>query len=138
MWEWKPCLSLFKLQRLVGVRRTLITLAPGTVVDVTDHQFCRVACNGGVLSNCYSRETLLVEASRAPETYDLQGLADTWKGLPQASVREALKHMSPTGGQGFLKCGCKTECKKSSCNCFKDGALCISRCHTGSALYTNC
>ena len=65
---------------------------------------CRVACKGGVLKTCYSRETLLLEANKAPELYGLQGLVDTWRELPQVSVREALKHISPTGGQGMLKC----------------------------------
>jgi len=111
---------------------------PGIVVEVTDHQFCRIACKGGVLKTCYARETLIVEANVTSELYGLQGLTDTWKTLPKISVREALQNISPTGDQGYVKCGCKGECKKSNCNCFKAGVLCNSRCHAGSATCKNC
>ena len=111
---------------------------PGIVVEVTDNQFCRIACKGGVLKTCYARETLRVEANVTPELYRLQGLTDTWKALPKISVREALTHISPTGGQGYVKCGCKGECKMSNCKCFKAGVLCNSRCHGGSATCKNC
>ena len=120
-----------------GISKADSHFTPGTAVHATDHQLCRAEYKGGVLKSCYPRETLFVEANKAPETYDLQGLADTWQRLPQASVRKALKHTSLTGGQGCAKCGCKGECKKSSCVCFKAGALCSSRCHAGSGTWKN-
>ena len=50
------------------------------------------------------------------------------------SVREAASNQFFSGGQGFLKCSCKSKCNR--CNSKKNGRLCNSRCHnSGSCDY---
>jgi len=111
---------------------------PGVVVELTTHDFCRIGCKGGVLKDCYRPETLLVEHNHGPEVYNLQGVLKDWSSLPKISVREALRLISPSGGQGFTKCGCNGDCSKSNCKCRKTGVLCNSRCHGGSVTCKNC
>ena len=41
-----------------------------------------------------------------------------WKGHFYVS------NMSPTGGQGFTKCGCKGTCDSNTCKCKKSNILC--------------
>ena len=36
-----------------------------------------------------------------------------------------------TGGQGYVKCACKTNCTTSRCSCTKKLLKCNSRCHPG-------
>ena len=36
-----------------------------------------------------------------------------------------------TGGQGYVKCSCKTNCTTSRCSCTKKQLKCNSRCHPG-------
>jgi hypothetical protein len=51
----------------------------------------------------------------------------------EISVREAIKIVSISNGQGYKQCNCKTgKCGQGSkCNCYKDGVKCNSRCHKG-------
>jgi len=50
---------------------------------------------------------------------------------------EAVAFISPTGGQGFTKCGCKGSCDTNTCKCKKLNLLCNSRCHAGNASCRN-
>jgi hypothetical protein len=111
---------------------------PGIVVELTDHGYYRIACSGGLLKNCYAREHFMVETNQSPEAHDLQNLTEMWPAMKKISVRQALQCISPTGGQGFTKCGCKGDCLKSNCKCFKGGLQCNSRCHPGSGKCKNC
>ena len=72
------------------------------------------------------------------ETYGLENIVSTWRGLKTISVREALANISPTGGQGFTRCGCKGACDTMSCKCKKANVICNSRCHAGSTKCKNC
>ena len=45
------------------------------------------------------------------------------------SVREAVSNQSLSGGQGFLKCSCKSKSSSNRCKCKKNGKLYSSRCH---------
>lgn len=47
------------------------------------------------------------------------------------SVRSAVKEVSVFGGQGFVRCACRTGCKSGRCKCFKNRLACNSRCHAG-------
>ena len=38
-----------------------------------------------------------------------------------------------TGGQGYVKCSCKTTCKTSRCSCTKKKLKCNSRYHPGNS-----
>ena len=51
----------------------------------------------------------------------------------EISVREAIKIVSISNGQGYKQCNCKTgKCGQGSkCNCYKDGVKSNSRCHKG-------
>lgn len=44
------------------------------------------------------------------------------------SVRTASNKMSVVGGQGFLRCNCKS-CDSQKCSCKKAGVMCNSKCH---------
>jgi hypothetical protein len=49
------------------------------------------------------------------------------------SVREAASQQSLSGGQGFLKCSCKSKCSRNRCKCKKNGVQCNSRCHSSGS-----
>ena len=49
------------------------------------------------------------------------------------SVRGAASNQSLSGGQGFLKCSCKSKCSSNRCKCKKNGKLCNSRCHNSGS-----
>ena len=55
------------------------------------------------------------------------------------SVRQAVKNLSISGGQGYIKCNCKTKCdaKSTRCTCKKLGIKCNSRCHGSSTCANN-
>ena len=47
-------------------------------------------------------------------------------------MRQAVNTLSVSGGQGFVKCGCKKgDCGTQShlCTCRRLGVLCNSKCH---------
>ena len=103
---------------------------PGVVVHVTEHNNYHIACKGGVLNNFLSRADLFVEKRKTPASYDLDELLNQpWNTMKKISVRQAAANYSPVGGQGMLKCDCKTKCVDSRCKCKKAGYLCNSRCH---------
>ena len=122
----------------VDRHKTDVKHVPGVVVEITDGFFYRVGVVGGILSDCYLSNNLIIEENVQPETYGLENIASTWRGLKKISVREALANISPTGGQGFTRCGCKGACDTLSCKCKKANLLCNSRCHAGSATCKNC
>ena len=111
---------------------------PGVVVEVTDAFFCRIGVLGGVLKDCYSRETLVTVPEFTPIHYGLQDVMSTWETAKKISLREAMKGVSTTGGQGYTRCGCKSLCDTNSCKCRKGKFLCNSRCHAGISLCKNC
>jgi hypothetical protein len=37
--------------------------------------------------------------------------------------REAAYNLSLSGGQGFIKCSCKSKCSSNRCKCKKNGKL---------------
>ena len=111
---------------------------PGVVVEITEKGFCRIGVIGGVLMDCRSRETLVTVPDKNPATYGLEDIMSSWKTAKAISVREAVKGISTTGGQGYTRCGCKGSCDTHSCKCLKGKFLCNSRCHPGSALCKNC
>jgi hypothetical protein len=45
------------------------------------------------------------------------------------SLRTAIA--KATGGQGFVKCQCKTPCMSGRCSCKRQKMFCNSRCHPG-------
>jgi hypothetical protein len=49
------------------------------------------------------------------------------------SVREAASNQFFSGGQGFLKCSCQSNCSSNRCKCKKNGKLCNSRCHNSGS-----
>jgi hypothetical protein len=49
------------------------------------------------------------------------------------SVREAASNQSLSGGQGFLKCSCKSKCSSNRCKCKKNVKLCNSLCHNSGS-----
>jgi len=109
---------------------------PGIVVDMSTHGdrvFYKVAVFGGLLITSYLRTDLIHEYGISPSAVNLDGLLDTWRTLPKISVREGMKKISLTGGQGHVKCSCTKDCQTSKCACFKAGRTCTSKCHPRSS-----
>ena len=105
---------------------------PGIVVDKTTHGdkvFHKVAVVGGLLNTSYLRTDLIHEQGMSPSAVNLDGLLENWQTLKKISVREGLKNISLTGGQGHIKCSCTTGCSNARCACFKAGRRCGSKCH---------
>ena len=103
---------------------------PGIVMHVTEHNNYHVACKGGLLNNCLSRGDLVVEKHKTAASYDLQDLVNqAWNTMKKISMRQAAANYSPVGGQGMLRCDCKTKCVDGRCKCRKAGYICNSRCH---------
>jgi hypothetical protein len=105
---------------------------PAVVVEVTHHDnddFYKLAVVGGLLNVAYKRSDIQHELTFAPSTFGLEGLVANWQDLPKISVREGVKKISLTDGQGYLKCQCTSVCQTQKCKCFKEGRKCNSRCH---------
>nr|CAI5825346.1 unnamed protein product [Callosobruchus analis] len=47
----------------------------------------------------------------------------------EVSLREVVRKLSLTGGQGFKKCNCLKKCLAKKCTCKSSGLLCNSKCH---------
>jgi len=122
----------------VDRHKTDVKHVPGVVVEVTEHFFYRVGVIGGILNDAYLQESLLVEPRTQPAIYGLQDVLANWKDMKNISLRAALAEISPTGGQGFTKCGCKGSCDSNSCKCKKTNVMCNSRCHYGNTACRNC
>ena len=93
----------------------------GVVMEVNEFGY-RIGTQAGTLSGYLSRNQF-EEVSESSLTSDMVPSAEI-------SLREAVKRLSKTGGQGFLSCKCKGGCKTSKCKCKKSNVLCNSRCHS--------
>ncbi len=56
--------------------------------------------------------------------------------VPDRSLSQECSSLSTatakaSGGQGFVKCQCKTQCMSGRCSCKRQKMLCNSRCHPG-------
>jgi hypothetical protein len=109
-------------------------LLPCVVVEITEHNYARVACKGGVLKSCFSRETLITDTCNGSRLHQfgLENHVQNWRQLPVISIREGAAFDSPLGGQGFFKCSCHGACDSNRCACKKADVLCGSRCHKGA------
>ena len=109
-------------------------LLPCVVVEITENNYARVACKGGVLTSCFSRETLLTDHTKGSrlQQFGLENHVQNWRQLPVISIRQGATFESPLGGQGFFKCSCHGACDSNRCACKKADVLCGSRCHKGA------
>ena len=110
----------------------------GLVVEITEHdnrQFYKVGVVGGVLNTSFVRQDLVHEAKQSPSSLGLQGVGEgNWRSLPKISIRQGVKNVSLTGGQGMVKCSCKkATCKTNKCACYRANRKCNSRCHAKNA-----
>lgn len=110
----------------------------GVVVEITPHGMFRIAVKGGVLNTCYNRGDLHHQPNSTLDSSSLRESYQNWDTAPRISVRVALQIVSPTGGQGFTRCGCQGICQAMNCKCFKAKVLCNSRCHPSSKACKNC
>ena len=79
---------------------------PGILVAVTEHnglQYHKVAVVGGILNTSYLRKDLVHEALLPKSHYGLDQVFDNWRTLSVIAVRTAVKLISPTGGQGYVR-----------------------------------
>jgi hypothetical protein len=109
------------------------------VVEVTPHDNYRLATRHGVLQVCYFRGDLVLITEGTLAGLNLEGAFANWKSLPRIPLRTAALKSSITGGQGMMKCGCRsTNCRTKRCKCFAANRQCNSRCHPSSSHCTNC
>ena len=95
-----------------------------------DKTYYKVAVRGGLLNTSFLRTDLIHEYSMTPSQVLLDDVVDAhWPTMPKISVREAVKNISLTGGQGHVKCSCKTGCTTAQCACRKAERRCTSKCH---------
>ena len=95
----------------------------------------RLACASGTIKTLYTRSYIQPLPGVSPEVMGLQIALDSWRGMPEVGLREAMRVVSAVGGQGLVHCACKGECNNNRCACVKAKRKCNSRCHKGS---TNC
>lgn len=100
-----------------------------------DRYWYKVGVVGGILQKAYLREDLQYAPQMNASTYNLENIGSgNWESLPKISLRQGVKNISLTGGQGRLKCSCtKTTCQTKQCACFKAKVKCNSRCHPKNA-----
>ena len=84
----------------------------------------RLGTTHGVLHGFYSYNQIL----KAPGSPTL--LAEDIPSEAPKSLREIARLQSITGGQGMLKCDCKSGCKTKRCKCKQAQVLCNFRCHS--------
>jgi hypothetical protein len=97
------------------------------ILEKNDSMF-KLGHKGGVLKEWFPFNVL----------HKIDGIAMSFSRVEapmekEISVREAIKIVSISNGQGYKQCNCKTgKCGQGSkCNCYKDGVKCNSRCHKG-------
>ena len=77
-----------------------------------------------------------------PILANLEGVADMYRAgqLTGQKLRAlARKSSLVPGGQGMIKCGCRTDrTLKNRCKCRRAGRLCGRRCHRGNTKCRNC
>ena len=131
----KLSLGSIVLIRVDDVDRAKIdpTQIVGCVVEVTEKGSHRVATIHGVLKTTYCLSDLMYQKESTLEMHDLEKVMVDWKTMPRISLTTAAKKRSVVGGQGYLRCKCKTQCKSAKCSCKKAGVKCNSRCHSSLA-----
>ena len=97
----------------------------------------RLACRMGKIKSLYERSYISPVFGSTPELHGLQVALDSWAGMPEVSLRQAMAVQSTVGGQGMVHCNCKGSCESNKCSCFKAGRKCNSRCHKGNTCCTN-
>ena len=97
----------------------------------------RLACRMGKIKSLYERSYISPVFGSTPELHGLQVALDSWAGMPEVSLRQAMAVQSTVGGQGMVHCNCKGSCESYKCSCFKAGRKCNSRCHKGNTCCTN-
>lgn len=90
----------------------------GKVIDFC-HDKYEVGTAHGIISTLMTRNA--IQPSECRFTAEIPPERLTLRQL-------AIKH-STTGGQGFKRCQCKTDCRNKHCACRKAGIKCNSRCH---------
>jgi len=94
----------------------------GVILSIDENDMYVIGTRAGVLSGKYSRN----QFSLCPQPLLKVGDINT---DVQISLREAVKALSNSGGQGFIKCNCTSKCGTNRCKCFKAKLKCNSRCH---------
>ena len=70
-----------------------------------DKTFYKVAARGGLLNTSFLRTDLIHEYAMTASQVSLDDIVDAhWPTMPKISIREAVKNISLTGGQGHIKC----------------------------------
>lgn len=93
----------------------------GVVLSCSDGVY-EIGTQFGKLNQHYSRNqfTICIES--------FLSVADVPK--KEISLRECARSSSVTGGQGYERCTCKTECRTNRCSCKSKACLCTSKCHS--------
>ena len=99
----------------------------GVIEEVSEYGY-RVGTSVGTLSGYLCRNQI--------EAVNDTSLSISMIPSLQISLREAVRKISKTGGQGYLSCKCEGGCKTSKCKRKKTNILCNSRCH-GSMTCSN-
>ncbi|KAK3922746.1 SCAN domain-containing protein 3 [Frankliniella fusca] len=99
------------------------------VVEVTEDNLYRLGNKQGRLNTLLARSMFTV---RKEKFISVEDVPDTYMALRSMATAQSL-----SGGQGYVRCACKTGCKPSSkCKCRGAGVLCNSKCH-GSSTCSN-
>ena len=85
-----------------------------------------------MLKTLYTRSYISPVPGVTPEVMGLKTALESWRGMPEVGLREAMRVVSAVGGQGVVQCACKGKCNSNKCSCFKNGRKCNSRCHKGN------
>ena len=93
----------------------------GVVVEVIYKGLYRIGNSKGIINQLFprngfavSKERFIDPATVAERTISMRGIASS---------------PSFSGGQGFIKCDCKTGCKSGKCTCLGKKVKCNSKCH---------
>ena len=92
------------------------------VITKTKHGLYQIGTKEGIISGYFPRSSLSKSDSEffTPQEIDRAQVV---------TLRQASSYQSKTGGQGFFKCNCKTNCTSKRCTCAREGVSCNSRCH---------
>ncbi|KAK7573634.1 hypothetical protein V9T40_010825 [Parthenolecanium corni] len=93
----------------------------GVVLSHTDGVY-EIGTHFGKLNQLYSRNQFTICTDQFLSANDVPG--------QKISLRECARSASVTGGQGFERCMCKTDCRTSRCSCKTKNHLCTSKCHS--------
>ena len=98
----------------------------------------RLANKSFQMKNLYGLGSITIVKDANPKLLNLEGVLDSYQGLPKFGERQAARQMSIAGGQGVKRCNCKGICLSKLCSCFKNGSKCAPACHKGSRNCKNC